>query len=96
MSKYVMIICKNCGKIQLYTEEYYKLHYKKPHFSCVCGNGRLIISMKEVLTVLKNDFENMGLHEFKERQLFDVYEKIIKKNIDKGFEILKVEDKGDN
>ena len=93
MSKYVMVICKNCGEIQLYTEEYYNLHYKKSNFECVCGNGRLNIGMKEILKALKNDFENEGLNEFKERKNFQVYKGIIKKIFDKGFEILKVEDK---
>lgn len=92
MSKYVMIICKNCGEIQLLTEEYYNKH-KKSRCQCVCGNGWLNVGMREILKSLKCDFEIRGLYEFQESQLFDTYKNTIKKTFDKGFEILKVEDR---
>lgn len=94
-NKYVMIICRNCGDIQCYTEEYYNLKMKgnkhRKHSCTNCGNGKLNVGMKEIINGLKEDFKNKGLTQFKEEHEFQVFEGLIKKTIDKGFEIVKVE-----
>ena len=94
-NKYVLIICRNCGNITGFTEEYYNNKIKgnrKHKNTCTkCGNGRVIDSMKEITDNLKEIFSVEGLTKFKADDKFHYYEERIRKSVDKGFEILKVE-----
>ena len=88
MQEYVAIICKNCSNIQCYEIEDYK---KKTHLSCDnCGNGRVANNMHSILKGMQNDFEILGLNNFKSEGLFDYYRNQVNKSVDKGFEIVKL------
>ena len=93
--KYVLVICRNCGNIQCYTEEYYNLRIKgnKHHkHSCQkCHNGQLNVGMKEIISNMKDVFKASGFTDFKNRNEFELYASLIRKTVDKGFEIVKVE-----
>lgn len=93
-NKYVLVICRNCGDIQCYTEEYYNLKFKgnRHHkHTCLCGNGRCLDSMKNITDNIKEIFKVDGLTKFKADGEFKYYEQRIRKTVDKGFEIVKVE-----
>lgn len=93
-NNYVLIICRNCGDIQCYTEEYYNLRIKgnrqHKHSCQKCHNGQLHVGMKERINALKTDFKNKGLTQFKLENEFQVFSNLIGKCVDKGFEIVKV------
>ena len=94
MNKYVMIICRNCGNIQCFTEEHYNKHMKNnKHYknACICGNGRCVNNMKSITDNIKEIFKVNGLTKFKANDEFQYYASRVRKTIDKGFEIVKVE-----
>ena len=88
MQEYVAVVCKNCGNIQCYRIEDYK---NKKHLSCdSCGNGRVSNDMHSILKGMQNDFEILGIDNFKSEGLFDYYSKQVNQSVDKGFEIVKL------
>ena len=87
MKQYVLVICRNCGNVDGYPKEKFN---KKFHCECGCGNGNLRIGRKELIKGLKNDFEILGLEEFKQEKLFEYYKDKFKKTVDKGFDLVTV------
>lgn len=88
MSEYVAIICKNCGKTQLYTTDNYK---KMTSLRCdSCGNGRLPNSIVDYTRAMRRDFEYIGLDNFLKEGLLDYYGDMIGKSANKGFEVVKL------
>lgn len=88
MEKYTIIICKNCYQTQVYKKEYYEKH--KKHINCSCGNGKTLVSRKDIYSAIKNDFKITGWEKFKNESLDD-YISRLKNSIDKGFDIIHTE-----
>lgn len=82
MEKYVYLICRNCNKVLVYREQFYKEYSHK--ITCMCGNNSR--ETKDWAKQLKEQFKKAGLDYFQNNNLFNQYVEDYKQSKNKGFE----------